>query len=107
VHLQTFLSIPVTQKCQILSCYTLVSNEQYVVLARILDEKCLLIHRLKSRRSRAKFCVGIFLEIDSEWKGGEGGSNLTKMVLWQLYENETAVFPCLHVYKGNFYKIHV
>jgi hypothetical protein len=29
VHLQTFLSIPVTQKCQILSCDTLVANEQY------------------------------------------------------------------------------
>ena len=30
VHLQTFLSIPVTQKCQILSCDTLVANERYV-----------------------------------------------------------------------------
>jgi len=29
VHLQTFLSIPVTQKCQILSCATLVANERY------------------------------------------------------------------------------
>jgi len=27
VHLRTFLSIPVTQKCQILSCDTLVANE--------------------------------------------------------------------------------
>ena len=26
-HLQTFLSIPITQKCQILSCDTLVANE--------------------------------------------------------------------------------
>jgi hypothetical protein len=31
VHLQTFLSIPITQKCQILSCDTLVTNEQYVI----------------------------------------------------------------------------
>jgi hypothetical protein len=31
VHLQTFLSIPVTQKCQTLSCDTLVTNEQYVL----------------------------------------------------------------------------
>jgi hypothetical protein len=31
VHLQTFISIPVTQKCQILSCDTLVANERYVV----------------------------------------------------------------------------
>jgi hypothetical protein len=29
VHLQTFLSIPITQKCQILSCDTLVANEPY------------------------------------------------------------------------------
>ena len=28
VHLQTFLSIPITQKYQILSCYTLVANER-------------------------------------------------------------------------------
>ena len=33
VHLQTFLSIPITQKCQILSCDTLVANEWYVLLA--------------------------------------------------------------------------
>jgi len=31
VHLQTFLSIPVTQKCQILSCDSLVGNERYVL----------------------------------------------------------------------------
>jgi hypothetical protein len=30
VHLQTFLSIPITPKCQILSCDTLVANERYV-----------------------------------------------------------------------------
>jgi len=30
VHLQTFLSIPVTQKCQILSCDALVTNERYI-----------------------------------------------------------------------------
>jgi hypothetical protein len=29
VHLQTFLSIPINQKCQILSCNTLVANERY------------------------------------------------------------------------------
>jgi len=32
VHLQTFLSIEITQKCQILSCDTLVANERYVQL---------------------------------------------------------------------------
>jgi hypothetical protein len=30
-QLQTFLSIQVTQKCQILSCDTLVANERYIV----------------------------------------------------------------------------
>jgi len=29
VHLQTFLSIPITEKCQILSCDTLVAKERY------------------------------------------------------------------------------
>ena len=29
-HLQTLLSIPITQKCQILSCDTLVANERYI-----------------------------------------------------------------------------
>jgi hypothetical protein len=32
VHLQTFLSLPITQKCQILSCDTLVANERFVVI---------------------------------------------------------------------------
>ena len=30
VHLQTFLSTPVTQKCQILICYTVVAKELYI-----------------------------------------------------------------------------
>ena len=30
-HLQTFLSLPITQKCQLLSCDTLVANEWYIV----------------------------------------------------------------------------
>ena len=30
VHFQTFLSTPITQKCQILSCDTLVTNERYI-----------------------------------------------------------------------------
>jgi hypothetical protein len=32
VHLQTFLSITITQKCQILSCDTLVSNKRYIYI---------------------------------------------------------------------------
>ena len=31
VHLQTFLSVPITQKYQILSCDTLVTNERYML----------------------------------------------------------------------------
>ena len=30
VHLQTFLSVPITQKCQILSCDILVASERYM-----------------------------------------------------------------------------
>jgi len=37
VHLQTFLSIPITQKCQILSCDTLVSNERYASIMEPLS----------------------------------------------------------------------
>jgi len=33
MHLQTFLSITITQKCQILSFDTLVKNEQYNAVA--------------------------------------------------------------------------
>jgi hypothetical protein len=32
LHLRTFLSIPITQKCQILSCDTLVANERNIVM---------------------------------------------------------------------------
>jgi len=30
VHLQTFLSVTIAQKCQILSCDTFVANELYI-----------------------------------------------------------------------------
>jgi hypothetical protein len=36
VHLQTFLSIPVNKKCQILSCDTLVASERNVVPFRAI-----------------------------------------------------------------------
>jgi len=35
VHLQTFLSVPITQKCQILISDTLVSNERYMKITAI------------------------------------------------------------------------
>jgi len=34
VHLHTFLSTPITQKCQILSCDTLVANERFTEYLR-------------------------------------------------------------------------
>jgi len=43
VHLQTFLSTPVTQKCQIFSCDTLVANERYnlcLILKTVLQKSC-------------------------------------------------------------------
>jgi len=36
VHLQTFLSIPISQKCQILSCDTLAANEWYIMFSLLL-----------------------------------------------------------------------
>ena len=40
VHLQTLLSIQITQKCQILSCDTLVASERYVPLAGAVVTIC-------------------------------------------------------------------
>ena len=37
VHLQTFLSMPITKKCQILSCDTLVGNERYFLPKKLLQ----------------------------------------------------------------------
>jgi len=39
VHLQTFPSIPVTQKYQILSCVTLVANERYALEKRTKNKR--------------------------------------------------------------------
>jgi hypothetical protein len=38
VLLQTVLSIPITQKCQILSCDTLITNERYVCINLFVPE---------------------------------------------------------------------
>jgi len=44
VHLQTFLSIPVTKKkCQILSCATLVANERYMFYKLNLKSRTVLL----------------------------------------------------------------
>jgi hypothetical protein len=44
VHLQTLLSIPITQKCQILSSDTLVANERYVCALKNMNQRILYIH---------------------------------------------------------------
>jgi hypothetical protein len=48
VHLQTFLSIPITQKYQILSCETLVANERYYLTNKSIFQH---IARLGERRA--------------------------------------------------------
>jgi len=40
VHLKTFLSIPISQKCQILSCDPLVANERYVSIPINQPTRC-------------------------------------------------------------------
>jgi len=42
-HLQTFLSTPITQKCQISICDTLVANERHVYTSMILTEIIFLV----------------------------------------------------------------
>jgi len=39
VHLQTFCPTPITQKCQILSCDTLVANERYVCQFMVSEKR--------------------------------------------------------------------
>jgi hypothetical protein len=54
VHLQTFLSIPITQKCQILSCDTLVANERSSAQCMsILGAKCWPLSILTRRSSHS------------------------------------------------------
>ena len=48
VHFQTFISIPITQKCQILSCDTLVANERYVVM--FFDRASWYIRTIRTNR---------------------------------------------------------
>jgi hypothetical protein len=58
VHQQTFLSLPVTQKCQILSCDTLVANERYVVDLFNFMEIGLLRRVLLLLHNSARFHAG-------------------------------------------------
>jgi hypothetical protein len=44
VHLQTFLSIPITQKCHILGCDTIVANERYMLTKTHNKNPCINYH---------------------------------------------------------------
>ena len=53
VHLQTFLSLPVTQKCQILSCDPLVANERDIyIYIYIYIYICLALVYISSVKTR-------------------------------------------------------
>jgi hypothetical protein len=94
--------------CDHCSCYGFAWLKTYTVFTKKLHENFFLSHHLKEDRgSRAKFYIGIFLEIGSEWEGEGRMSNFTEMVLMQYQEPEVAVFACLHVYKVNLFKIHI
>ena len=60
VYLQTFLSIQITQKCQILSCDTLVANEQYdtAVYLFILEDTEFILYNCDVLRSHIHFVLG-------------------------------------------------
>jgi len=44
LHLQKFLSIPITKKCQILSCGTLVAKERYMQIGLLYLPRRSAIH---------------------------------------------------------------
>jgi hypothetical protein len=71
VHLQTFLSIPICQKCQILSCDTLVANERYA-----MDPNCAFIETqyIQVQKSPAKSDIW-------RWKWRLGSSWLSHRIV--------------------------
>jgi hypothetical protein len=73
VHLQTFLSIPVTQKCQILSCDTLVPHEQYTV--------CNVIAGTTNVRGTCWLSRACNKAIFPPWQGREGMSTIICLCL--------------------------
>jgi len=56
VNLQTFLSLPITQKCQILICDTLVANERYVSCLCAYMYACVVSSQI--RRNYQQFFSG-------------------------------------------------
>jgi hypothetical protein len=60
VHLQTFLSIPISQKCQILSCDTIVANEPYdngILYSPALLKTCNFVHFFFVEYEKRGACV--------------------------------------------------
>ena len=59
VHLQTFLSIPITQKCQILSCDILVANRRYTITVCIKDDMTRICtkHKMTNEQKKYKFVL--------------------------------------------------
>jgi hypothetical protein len=65
VHLQTFLSRPITQKCQILSCDTFVANERYVECTVVpLDHRLEVGVSYTSVHTVVSLC---HIEVTSDW----------------------------------------
>jgi hypothetical protein len=62
VHLQTFLSIPISQKCQILSWCTLVANERYDILITQTSSGMQLGHKI-----RPGHCTMQHWRFSSDW----------------------------------------
>jgi len=61
VHLQTFLSIPITQKCQTLSYDALVANERYIAV--FYAQKLRGNKRVARKRKASGFCTGRVIRI--------------------------------------------
>jgi len=75
VHPQTFLSIPITQKCQILSCDILVTNERYIHMdcnnyypLDTLVLNCSLISKVINKQP-TNFVLWCMLELQSVQEG--------------------------------------
>ena len=67
VHLQTFLSIPITEKCQIFSCDTLVANERKKRVSRVTPPTSPLAFGTKMSRTRNSTSHGT-MHVKNWWK---------------------------------------
>jgi len=79
VHLQTFLFIPITQKCQILSCDTLVTNERYVYFSSIVEPTRCTISQIYFILEQYSTCFG------RSFHSSEEGENCTYSIRYISY----------------------